>query len=136
MGNITLTRRALFTKLLKRLSINAQDKDPLFEKYSRKIYNGRRYSSLTNPKKDLTGKSGSETERITNVTSGLAPYTGTWGRSEALHLLKRTGYGFKIKDVDTVLSLGMNQAVNLILTVDNTPPAPPVNHYNNQTKTG
>jgi hypothetical protein len=132
MGNITLTRRALFTKLLKKLLVNAQEKDPLFEKYSRKIYNGRRYSSLTNPKKELTDKSGPETERVTNVTSGLAPYTGTWSTSEALHLLRRTGYGFKKTDVDTLLSLSMTQAVNLILTVNNTPPAAPVNHYNNE----
>jgi hypothetical protein len=84
MGNVTLTRRALFTKLLKKLFVNAQEKDPLFEKYSRKIFNGRRYSSLTNSKKDLSGKLGSETERITNVTSGLKPYTGFWSKSEAL----------------------------------------------------
>jgi uncharacterized protein (DUF1800 family) len=131
MGNVTLTRRALFTKLLKKLFVNAQEKDPLFEKYSRKIFNGRRYSSLTNSKKDLSGKLGSETERITNVTSGLKPYTGFWSKSEALHLLKRTGFGFKKTDVDRLLSLGMNQSVDLILTVDNTPPLPPVNHYNN-----
>lgn len=132
MGNSILTRRALFTKLLKRLLVNAQEKDPLFEKYSRKIYNGRRYSSLINPKKDQTSKSGSETERVTNVTSGLAPYTGTWSTSEALHLLRRTGFGFQKKDVDTLLSLSMNQAVDLVLTIDSTPPKPPVNHYNNE----
>jgi uncharacterized protein (DUF1800 family) len=132
MGNITLTRRALFAKLLKRLLVSAQEKDPLFEKYSRKIYNGRRYSSLTNPKKEVTAKSSPETERITNVTSGLAPYTGTWATPEALHLLRRTGYGFKKTDVDAILGLSMAQAVNLILTVDNTPPTPPVNHYNNE----
>lgn len=133
MGNITLTRRALFTKFLKKLLVNAKEKDPLFEKYSRKIYYGRRYSSLTNPKKNLTAKSGSETERIINVTTGLAPYSGTWTTSEALHLLKRTGYGFKKSDVDTLLGLGMDQAVNLILTIDNTPPAPPINYYENET---
>jgi uncharacterized protein (DUF1800 family) len=132
MGNNTLSRRALFTKILKRLLINAQEKDPLFEKYSRKIYNGRRYSSLTNPKKSLTEKTGSVTERITNVTSGLATYSGIWSTSEALHLLKRTGYGFKKTDVDTVLSLGISQAVNLILTVGNTPPSPPINYYENE----
>lgn len=132
MGNNMLSRRALFTKLLKRLLINAQEKDPLFEKYSRKIYNGRRYSSLTNPKKNLTEKPSSITERITNVTSGLAPYTGSWTASEALHLLKRTGYGFKKNDVDTLLGLSMTQAVDLILTVDSTPPAPPINHYDKE----
>lgn len=132
MGNNTLSRRALFAKILKRLLVNAQEKDPLFEKYSRKIYNGRRYSTLTNPKKNITEKSVSETERVTNVTSGLTSYTGSWTSSEALHLLKRTGYGFKKTDVDTLLGLSMNQAVNLILTVDNTPPAPPINHYENE----
>jgi uncharacterized protein (DUF1800 family) len=132
MGNITLTRRALFTKLLKKLLVNALEKDPLFEKYSRKIYNGRRYSSLTNPKKDVNAKSGSETERVTNVTSGLKPYTGTWSTSEALHLLRRTGFGFKKTDVDILLNLSMNQAVDLVLTIDSTPPTPPVNHYNNE----
>ena len=131
MGKNTLTRRALFDKLLKKLFVSAQEKDPLFEKYSRKIYNGRRYSSLTNPKKDLTEKSSSETERITNVTSGLAPYTGSWTTAEALHLLKRTGYGFKKNDVDRILGLSMNGAVDLILAVDATPPTPPVNYYNN-----
>jgi len=132
MGNITLSRRDLFAKLLKKLLISAQEKDPLFEKYSRKIYNGRRYSSLTNPNRNLTEKPGSETERVTNVTSGLSPYTGVWTTSEALHLLRRTGYGYKKSDVDTVLGLGMNQAVNLILTVDNTPPLPPINYYENE----
>jgi hypothetical protein len=132
MKKNTLTRRALFGKFLKKLFVSAQEKDPLFEKYSRKVYNGRRYSSLTNPKKDLVSKSGSETERITNVTSGLTPYTGAWTTAEALHLLKRTGYGFKKSDVDRILGLSMNGAVDLILNIDVTPPAPPVNHYNNE----
>lgn len=132
MGNTTITRRALFAKLLKNLRANAQEKDPLFEKYSRKIYNGRRYSTLTNPKNTLTGKSNSETERIINVTSGLAPYSGSWTKSEALHLLKRTGFGFKKTDADTLLNLGMTQSVNLILNIDPAPPLPPVNNYNNE----
>lgn len=132
MGNTTLSRRGLFAKLFKRLLKNAQEKDPLFEKYSRKIYNGRRYSSLTSPKKDLIGKPVSVTERITNVTSVLTPYTGSWAAPEALHLLKRTGYGFKKTDVDTLLGLDMNQAVDLILAVDSTPPLPPINHYGNE----
>lgn len=132
MGNTTLSRRGLFAKLFKRLLKNAQEKDPLFEKYSRKIYNGRRYSSLTSPKKDLIGKPVSVTERITNVTSGLTPYTGSWAALEALHLLKRTGYGFKKSDVDTLLGLDMNQAVDLILAVNSTSPLPPINHYGNE----
>ncbi len=130
MGKPTLTRRALFDKLLKKLFVSAQQKDPLFEKYSRKIYIGRRYSSLTNPKKDIVSKP--ETERVTNLTSGLALYTGSWTTAEALHLLRRTGYGYKKTHVDQIAGMSMSAAVNLILNVDNTPPAPPVNNYNNE----
>ena len=132
MGNNTFTRRALFAKLLKKLPVNTQEKDPLFEKYSRKIFKGRRYSSLTNTKNQLSAKLGSETERVTNVNSGLKTYAGPWTTVEALHLLKRTGFGFKKTDVDTLLGLSVTKAVDLVLTIDATPPAPPVNHYNNE----
>lgn len=132
MGNNTFTRRALFAKLLKKLPLNTQEKDPLFEKYSRKIFKGRRYSSLTNTKNLASAKLGSETERVINVNSGLKTYAGPWTTAEALHLLKRTGFGFKKTDVDTLLGLSVTNAVDLVLTVDTTPPAPPVNHYNNE----
>nr|WP_315176124.1 DUF1800 family protein [uncultured Flavobacterium sp.] len=132
MGNNTFTRRALFAKLLKKLPVNTQEKDPLFEKYSRKIFKGRRYSSLTNTKNQVSAKLGSETERVTNVNSGLKTYAGPWTTVEALHLLKRTGFGFKKTDVDTLLGLSVTKAVDLVLTVDTTAPAPPVNHYNNE----
>lgn len=132
MGNNTFTRRALFAKLLKKLPVTTQEKDPLFEKYSRKIFKGRRYSSLTNTKNQLSAKLGSETERVTNLNSGLKTYAGPWTTVEALHLLKRTGFGFKKTDVDTLLGLSVTKAVDLVLTIDATPPAPPVNHYNNE----
>lgn len=132
MGSNTFSRRALFAKLLKKLPVNTQEKDPLFEKYSRKIFKGRRYSSLTNAKNPASAKLGSETERVINVSSGLKTYAGPWTTVEALHLLKRTGFGFKKTDVDTLLELSVTKAVDLILTVDVTPPAPPVNHYNNE----
>jgi uncharacterized protein (DUF1800 family) len=131
MGNVKLSRRALLGKVLKSLSKQVQEKDPLFEKYSRKIYNGRRYSSLTNKKRIVAGKEIFEKERVNPVTSGLAPYTGSWGIAEALHLLKRTGFGFKKADVDTLTGLSFDAAVNLVLNVSTTPPPPPVNYYNN-----
>jgi uncharacterized protein (DUF1800 family) len=132
MGNNTLTRRALFGKLINKLSNKAQEIDPLFEKYSRKVFNGRRYSSLINKRKVINGRELFEKERINPVTSGLAPYTGSWTESEALHLLRRTGFGFKKADVDRLLGLSVNASVDLILNVDNTPPAPPVNYYQNE----
>ncbi len=130
MRNTTITRRELLTgKIIKKLSKQAIYKDPLFEKYSRKIYNGRRYSSLTNKKEIVNGKEVTPLERVNPITSGLAPYTGTWTTSEALHLLRRTGFGYKKADVDTLTSLSMSQAVDLVLNINTTPPAPPVNFY-------
>ncbi|WP_395075192.1 DUF1800 family protein [Flavobacterium sp.] len=135
MANTTkLTRRALFKKLIHEISKNAQEIDPLFEKYSRKIYNGRRYSSL-NYKNKLkyknTKDAPQELERIGIINSGLNPYTGAWTVSQAIHLLRRTGFGHKKVDVDTLLGLSLNNAVNLILNVNATPPSPPINYYNN-----
>jgi uncharacterized protein (DUF1800 family) len=65
------------------------------------------------------------------VRSGLAPYTGTWGKAEARHLLKRCMFGLKKADVDAVSSLTMSQAVDaLINTAPNALPIP-VNYYEN-----
>lgn len=121
----TINRRNLFSLLLNKLKINQDIKDPLFEKYSRKIFKGRRYQSV----KSAT-KSGF-TDRVVPVSSGLNPYSGSWGKQEVLHLLKRTGYGFKKADVDALLALNMTNAVNAVLNINITAPAPPVNSYNN-----
>jgi uncharacterized protein (DUF1800 family) len=58
----------------------------------------------------------------------LTPYTGTWGRSQAFHLLRRATFGPKNTDVNQVASAGMAAAVAELLTVPTTP-APPVNDY-------
>lgn len=98
----------------------------LFEKYSRKEFNGRdTYRNEVQFDLPLNGSA----ERVGNVTSGLAPYTGAWTIKEALHLLKRTGYGFKKSHADTISLLTMSQAVDLILNVSSTPPSAPVNWY-------
>ena len=120
-----MNRRNLFKLVLNKFKINQDFKDPLFEKYSRKIFNGRKYQSTKNT------KNSSFTDRVVPVSSGLNPYTGTWGKTEVLHLLRRTGYGFKKADVDSLLATSMNNAVNAILNVNTTPPSPPVNSYNN-----
>ena len=132
MGNTLVTRRQLFHKLIVSLSKKAIEKDPLFEKYSRKIYTGRRFSNLYfKNKKNDTSKTIIQ-ERVAPVTSGLATYTGPWTAREAIHLLKRTGFGFKNSDVQTLLGLPFNTAVNSILNVNNTPVPPPINNYQNE----
>ncbi len=105
--------------------------DPLFEKYSRKKLSPRHYS-----RESINFKLGGEeldtsVVRQGNVTSGLAPYTGTWTEWEVLHLLRRTNFGWKKSYVDTLLPLGPSAAVDAVLNINTTPPAPPVNWYQN-----
>lgn len=58
----------------------------------------------------------------------LTPYTGTWGKAQVMHLLRRTTFGVKKSDVNYFLSLSMQQAVNELLTVHPLP-SPPLNDY-------
>jgi uncharacterized protein (DUF1800 family) len=69
-------------------------------------------------------------ERIT-LLGGLTPYNGPWGYAQAAHLLRRTSFGLKKSDLDALIPLTMDSAVNTMLTVATNPPAPPVNNYNN-----
>ena len=63
--------------------------------------------------------------------SGLTPYNGPWTSNEVIHLLKRTMFGSKPEDITYFLGMTMNQAVDQLLTVPATAPAPPVKNYTN-----
>lgn len=69
-------------------------------------------------------------EKVT-LLGGLNPYTGPWGYAQAAHLLRRTGFGLKKSELDTLLPMNANSAVDKVLTVPANAPAPPVNNYNN-----
>jgi uncharacterized protein (DUF1800 family) len=62
------------------------------------------------------------------LSGGLDPYTGPWEYDQAAHLIRRTLFGLKKSDVDLLLSMSMEQAVDHLLQ-DTTAPAPPVNNY-------
>lgn len=62
----------------------------------------------------------------------LAPYTGSWGRTQAIHLLRRATFGPRKADVDYMAGLTMTQAVNEITNTSYTIPAPPLNDYHAQ----
>lgn len=64
--------------------------------------------------------------------SGLSEYTGQWTTKEATHLLRRCCFGFDKAMLDSVVAMGMSAAVNMLLNVSTTPPAPPLNNYNTQ----
>jgi hypothetical protein len=72
-----------------------------------------------------------EKKETVRTYSGLNPYNGPWTANEAAHLLKRTMFGAKPEDITYFLGMSMNQAVDELLTLPATAPAPPVKNYNN-----
>ena len=134
MGSPLLTRKDFFRTLTIKKQ-NPDPTDPLFEKYSRKSTGPRVFSNALVSYFRHGAESratGNEALRVGNVTSGLSPYTGIWGTSEALHLLRRTGFGFVKSDADTLTAAGSaNAAVDMVLNISTTPSPPPVNWYNN-----
>lgn len=63
---------------------------------------------------------------------GLETYSGVWTQKQVIHLLRRTTFGVKKAEVDALLALGMNGAVNALLDNSATKdpiPSPPLNLY-------
>lgn len=67
-------------------------------------------------------------EFANSPTAALDPYTGAWTESEAIHLLKRICFGVKKGDVDQIVSQGLSNSLNKLLTLD-AMPSPPLNVY-------
>lgn len=66
---------------------------------------------------------------LQKTTSTLSPYTGPWTEAHAIHLLRRTTFGVKPAEVQTLMGMTMSQAVDTLLNISTTAPAPPVNNY-------
>jgi uncharacterized protein (DUF1800 family) len=137
MGHYKVSRRKFFDSLRqKQKNILADDfsgngfdnDDPLFQLYARKKLGPREYR--TEEISYEAARVVDDALRVGNVTSGVAPYTGTWSEWEALHLLRRTGFGFKKAHVDSLAGMTTDAAVDHIMSINTTPPAPPVNWYN------
>lgn len=64
-------------------------------------------------------------------TAGIEPYRGPWTRAEVAHLLKRTMFGARRRDMDYFLGRGMEAAVEELLNPTSPLPAPPLKNYNN-----
>lgn len=129
MGEKNVQRRAFLKKLTGRDLTGKDAPDALFERFSRKQLGARFYSA----DEEVPG-SHNTANRSGNVTSGLAPYTGTWTLWEVLHLLRRTGYGIKKATADNLLAMTTSDAVDALLNITTTPVTPsatPLNHYQN-----
>ncbi|HUH75296.1 MAG TPA: DUF1800 domain-containing protein [Chitinophagales bacterium] len=79
--------------------------------------------------KNLEEFNDKNSQRIGNISSGLSAYTGTWTDWEKMHLLKRTGFGFKRSDLQALSTYTMFQSVDIVLTADPSNPPAPVNWY-------
>ncbi len=58
----------------------------------------------------------------------LQPYTGTFGKEELLHLLRRSLFGVTVADLNIYSGMTLTQAVDELLTFTTNPP-PPVKTY-------
>lgn len=126
MGIYNFTRADLERIVKERGKRTEVSDDPLFRQYSRKEFNGRNNHPAGPSFNDPDTPS---SLRVGNVTSGLATFTGTWNRQTALHLLRRTGYGYRKEHADLLQALSMSNAVDLVLAVPATQPPPPINWY-------
>lgn len=73
---------------------------------------------------------------VSRTSSGLAPYSGAFGTNEIIHLLKRTMFGATKADVDYFKTKTLSQAVNELLTIPASSPAPPIKNYANSVTAG
>jgi len=67
-------------------------------------------------------------QQRSQLSSGLEPYTGDWGREQASHLLRRTLFGVRKTDLDQFSGMSMTDAADTLLQPSTLPP-PPVNDY-------
>jgi len=63
------------------------------------------------------------------TTTGLAVYSGTFGKKEAMHLLRRTLFGVKVQDMKDFSAKSMSAAVDALLNTSTAVPNEPLNHY-------
>jgi uncharacterized protein (DUF1800 family) len=61
--------------------------------------------------------------------AAIKPYTGTFGRPQLIHLLRRTLFGVSPADMKAFEGKTLDQVVTGLLNVSATQPEPPVKHY-------
>lgn len=70
-------------------------------------------------------------ERFLKLSGSLSPYNGPWGYAQVAHLLRRTGFGLRKTELNQLLAMDRESAVQLLLQNTGPLPSPPVNNYNN-----
>lgn len=66
---------------------------------------------------------------LLKTSTGIAPYSGTFGEEELRHLLKRTLFGISYSDLTYFKNKSLTEVLNSLLTIPDNLPEPPLNHY-------
>lgn len=77
----------------------------------------------------MSSTTAAQKPRRPQVLSGLAPFTGTFGREQLFHLLKRTMFGAAKADIDAFTGKTLTEVVNTLLTAPTAIPSPPLKNY-------
>jgi uncharacterized protein (DUF1800 family) len=96
----------------------------------------REFLAAQRKKKVALSQSRQQFQPQRNITSGIGPYTGAWGKAEVIHLLKRTMFGAKQADVGYFAGRSLSQAVDELLTPAEPMPMPPIKEYATSTTPG
>lgn len=75
-----------------------------------------------------------EKKRVRPVVAGLTPYSGTFGREQVVHLLKRTMFGAKRADIDFFATKTLAQTLDILLTAAPTPTLLPLRYPNDDVR--
>ncbi len=59
----------------------------------------------------------------------VKPYSGTFGKNELIHLLRRTLFGVSPSDLKFFEGKSLNEVVDYLLDISPSPPAPPIRAY-------
>lgn len=106
------------TYVTRRQLLRLADRDPLLKNISPFAKGGSKHMAR------VAGDS------CTTTTSGITPYTGTFGRAELIHLLKRTMFGVKKSDIDFFAGKTMAQVVDVLTSnIPTTIPSYPLRDY-------
>ena len=65
------------------------------------------------------------------VNVGLEPFSGSWTKEQAAHLLRRTMYGPNFQQINQATDAGMEATLDLLFA-DNGLPDPPVNYFSEE----
>lgn len=72
-------------------------------------------------------------EGLRKTSTGIGAYTGVFGENQLIHLLRRTLFGISQSDINFFKNKTLNEVVDSLLLIPNSPPPPPLNNYSYNT---